>query len=321
MTGFRKTLTDNFRKRTMKKNFRPRFHAFLFILVAFFSVTGAAPEAPGRIHPLPSAEREKAAASIDYYNAASSLLAGEPYNLPEICRSAAREYSRKWRLKPVPKITAGAIDAAAGRLGPPRGLFAEQTSEHLTRLIADMGRTLKEILKEYRALEKYVRDDAVIDDGVMGEKIIARLDAACRKFFSARRDFLKLADEASARAEDALLRDHPLRRQIVLAREAVSLFRRCVLLIGEERPDKEAITRIRDELGNILTEAGKPPFRGSPGLEREYRAFLGEAERSVGELSSGLAGNFHAPARKSMIEAISASRRAYNGFVRTINEE
>ncbi|MDR2745244.1 MAG: hypothetical protein LBB66_08670 [Desulfovibrio sp.] len=320
----------------MGKNFWSCLCAFFCILFASSSAAGAAAteeprlqaqpgaasKAPARrIHPLSPAEREKAAASIDYYNLASSLLAEEPYSLPEICRAAAREYLRRWRLMPIPKIASGAIDAAAGRLRPPRGLFVEQTSGQLARLIADMGRALVEVLKEYRSLEKYVRDDAIIDDGAMGEKIIARLDAACRKFFTARRDFLKLADEASAQAEDALLSGHPLRRQIHLAREIFSLFRQCASLLGEEYPDREALTRIRDNLGNILAEAEKPPFRGPPGLEREYRVFLGEAGRFAEALSSGLAGNFHAPARKSMIEALSASHSAYNSFAGTINEK
>ncbi|MDR2054796.1 MAG: hypothetical protein LBQ10_02880 [Desulfovibrio sp.] len=320
----------------MRKIFASCLSAFFFILFAFSPVagtaaadeprpsaqSGAAPGSPGRpISPLSPAERKKAAACIDYYNLASSLLAADPYTLPEICHAAAHEYLRRWRLKPVPRIAAGAVKAAARRLEPPKGLFAEQTSGQLARLIADMGQALEEILKEYRALEKYVGDDAIIDDGVMGEKIVARLDAACRKFFAARRDFLKLADEESARAEDVFLRDHPLRRQIGLAREAFSLFRQCALLLGEEYPDRETLTQISRELGKILAEAGKPPFRGAPDLERGYRAFLGEAGRFAQALSSGLAGNFHASSREDMTEAISASRRAYNSFARTINEQ
>ncbi|MDR1659936.1 MAG: hypothetical protein LBR94_06290 [Desulfovibrio sp.] len=320
----------------MRKSFWPCLCAFLIILFAPSSVTGAAATGEPRQRaqsgaaqassersflPLSQAEQEKAAAGIDYYNLVSSLFSEEPYTLPEICRDAAREYLRKWRLKPVPRIAAGTIAAAAKRLEPPRGLFAERISGQLARLIVDMGQALEETLKEYRALEKYVKDDAMIDDGVMGEKIIVRLNAACRKFFTARRDFLNLADEASAQAEAALLRDHPLKRQITLAREIFSLFRQCASLLGEEHPDREALIQIGDKLGSILAEAGKPPFRGTPGLEREYRAFLGEAGRFAEALSSGLTGNFHSSSRKSMIEALSASRGAYNSFARTINEK
>jgi hypothetical protein len=319
----------------MKKSFWPCLCSFLIVLLASSSDTGAAatgePRQPAQSgaqasseRPLPllsQAEQKRAAAGIDYYNLAGSLLAEEPYTLPEICRDAAREYLRKWRLKPVPRIAAGAVAAAAKRLEPPRELFAERISGQLARLIVDMSQALEETLKEYRALEKYVKDDAIIDDGVMGEKIIVRLNAACRKFFTARRDFLNLADEASAQAEAALLRVHPLKRQIRLAREIFSLFRQCAPLLGEEHPDREALTQIGDKLGSILAEAGKPPFRGAPGLERKYRAFLGEAGRFAEALSAGLAGNFHSPSRKSMIEALSASRGAYNSFARTLNEK
>jgi hypothetical protein len=320
----------------MRKNFWPCLGALLFLLFAPSFVPGGAaaaeppPQAqPGtaqetperRFAPLSQAERGKAAAGIDYYNLASTLFAEEPYALPGICLAAAREYLRKWRLKPAPRVTANAIAAATGRLEPPGGLFDEQTSGQLARLIADMGRALQEVLKEYRALEKYVRDDAIIDDGAMGEKIVARLDAACRKFFAARRDFLKLADEGSAQAEISLLRGHPLKRQIGLAREIFSLFRQCALLLGEEYPDREALAHVSGKLGGILAEAGEPPFRGSPALEREYRAFLREAGRFTEALSSGLAGNFPSSSRESMIEALSASRRAYNSFARTANGE
>ncbi|MDR2574524.1 MAG: hypothetical protein LBC94_09345 [Desulfovibrio sp.] len=270
--------------------------------------------------PLSPEEQKKAVAIVDYYNLANSLLAEEPYTLPETCRVAAREYLQSWRLKTIPRIARGTLDTAAKRLEPPLEVFPEQEREQFARYILDMGRALEEVLKEYRQLEKYVKDNSIIDDGAGGNEIIATLDAAHRNFLVARDDFLKRAEELSAPAEDALLHGHPLRRQIALAREIFLLCRRCATLLGEEQPDKTALGLLGEELGHVLNEAGKPPFRGSPGLERQYRVFLREVERFAEVLASGLAGNFDAVTRRSMNEAISAGRAAYNNFAMTANE-
>ncbi|MDR3320551.1 MAG: hypothetical protein LBS77_06535 [Desulfovibrio sp.] len=272
--------------------------------------------------PLSPEERKKAADIIDYFNLSNTILAEEPYTLPESCFAAVREYLQTWCLKPLPKVVKNA-EAVLKRLVPPHQLFAKEMDVQFLRHIGDMNMALNEVLKEYRRLEIYVGDRNIVDDGVLGKKIIAALDVAYQKFLTSRNNFLKQMEdgEVSARAEDGLLRDHPLGRQIRLAREIFSLFRQTAFLLGEEHSARAALTQVGDNLKNALDDAGKPPFRASPGVEREYRAFLKEASRFAEILSRGLAGSFHASVRQSLNDATAASRRAYNDFVRAENRE
>jgi hypothetical protein len=287
-------------------------------------VAQAAGAAPPLERTLALAEQKKAVACIDYYNRASSTLAEAPYALPGLCQTAAREYLRSWSLKTVPGLETAApreLAAAAGLLAPPAGLFDEGTAARITQNIANMGQSLQDVLKEFRILQKYVKDDSVADDGVLGKKIISRLDAACQKFMISRDDLLKTAEESSARAEDLLLEAHPLKRQIDLSRKIFSLFKQCALLLGQEFLDRTALGQLGDKLEAVLTEAGKPPFRGPPALEREYRAFLRETKTFAEEFSLGLSLNFNAQIRQNLNMAISASRAAYKNFAVAVNRQ
>jgi hypothetical protein len=307
----------------IRKNFR--FPAFIALLLTVLAPIAPATEAATPREQIPaSAERQRAAACIDYYNHVSAALSEAPHALPGLCQAAAHEYLRDWRLKTVPGLDAAGpkeLAAAAGRLAPPPKLFDGDTVAQITRNIAEMGQNLRDALKEFRRLQKYVKDDSISDDGALGKNIVSRLDAACRKFAEARDGLLKIAGESSARAEDLLLYAHPLKRQIGLAGEIFSLFRQCALLLGRDRPDEAALEQLGGKLETALTEAAKPPFRGSPDLERKYRAFLKETEIFVREFSLGLSVNFGAGVRHNLNAAIAASRAAYNNFAAAVNRQ
>ncbi|MDR1776321.1 MAG: hypothetical protein LBR31_00645 [Desulfovibrio sp.] len=270
-------------------------------------------------HGASDAGEPQKAARVAYCNRAVSLLDEKPYAAAEICRKAALRYLEDWRLQPCPKVSANSLSAAARRLAPPQGLFDEHTAGQIRLHISDMDKHLEVLFGEYRKLEKYVNDARIVDDGEQGKTIVVRLTEAFKNFAQTRNAFLRLVEEAGATAEDELVEGHPLRRQIVLAREIFSRFGECAVLLRAEQPDKEALAQVRDKLEAVLTEAGKPPFRGAPGLERAYRHFLKEAENFSRLLSSGLEGTFHVGLRQGLNEAITASRKAYNDFAALAN--
>ena len=122
------------------------------------------------------------------------------------------------------------------------------------------------------------------------------------------------------KAEDVLLRDHPLQRQIVAAEKIFSLFRKAAGLLGPEKPDKEALEQLRQELESAIALAGRPPFPASPELERIYRAFLKEAALFPQGLARGLAEGFYSPLRHDLNSIAGRSREAYNAFARAVNQ-
>lgn len=183
-----------------------------------------------------------------------------------------------------------------------------------------MDKSLDAMLADYKALEKYVRDDSIRDDGAQGKKLAASLGAAHATFMAARDSYLEVVEARAAQAEDVLLRDHPLQRQIVAAEKIFSLFRKAAGLLGPEKPDKEALEQLRQELESAIALAGRPPFPASPELERVYRAFLKEAALFPQGLARGLSEGFYSPLRRDLNSIVGRSREAYNAFARAANQ-
>lgn len=274
--------------------------------------------------PVPSLtpeERKKADALVAFFNAASSTLASGRYTLPDALMANARVYLREWRLAPRPKVRSGA-DAAA-RLAPPRGLFPAQEEARLAHYVQDMGKALDSMLAEYRALEKYLADDSIQDDGVKGKALVESLGRGHAVFMAARDGFLEIVEARAARAEEMLLQEHPLKRQILQAGKIFSLFRKAASLLAPEKPDqaqKEALRQLRQELDAAIAVAGRPPFPAAPEVERSFRAFLKEATLFSRSLERGLGEGFYSPLRRDLNDAALRSREAYNAFVREANQ-
>ena len=203
---------------------------------------------------------------------------------------------------------------------PAKGLFSAEVEAHLAQWVTDMDKSLDAMLADYKALEKYVRDDSIRDDGAQGKKLAASLGAAHATFMAARDSYLEVVEARAAQAEDVLLRDHPLQRQIVAAEKIFSLFRKAAGLLGPEKPDKEALEQLRQELESAIALAGRPPFPASPELERVYRAFLKEAALFPQGLARGLSEGFYSPLRRDLNSIVGRSREAYNAFARAANQ-
>lgn len=134
----------------------------------------------------------------------------------------------------------------------------------LAQGVTEMSKALETMLADYKALEKYVADHTIKDDGAQGKKLVQSLRSAHTTFMAARKSFLETVEARAAQAEDLLLWEHPLKRQIVEARKIFSLFRQAGDLLAPEEPDNAALEQLRGQLEASLHVAGQPPFPAAP---------------------------------------------------------
>lgn len=271
--------------------------------------------------PPPATPEQKARADrmVAFHNTAAATLSSGWYALPDALLNNARAYLEDWHLAPRPAVR-GTRGEATRALAPPQGLFTAEEEAQLARCVRDMEKALDAMLADYRALSRYVKDDSIMDDGVRGKKLAQSLAASHAVFMAARSGYLDMVKERVAGAENVLLRDHPLQRQIVAAERIFSLFRKAAGLLGPEKPDKDALEKVRQELELALARAGRPPFPAAPELERSYRAFLREAALFSQGLARGLTEGFYSPLRRELNGIAARSREAYNSFARAANE-
>ena len=318
------------------------------------SATGAAPAAPAvvKAEPAPepepeltAGERARAEAALDFHNTAMNALETGYYALPDALYANARFYLKTWQLPGRPR-NPGAREPARARLRPKDGIFSEEEGAKLTAALAGMDKALNSLLGKYKALEDYVADGRIRDDGARGKALATKLAQDHAEFMAARKSWLEIVEARAAEAEAALLRGHPLQRQIQAASAIFAGFGRAAEVLGAddaaaageaatkaaaaekqageaaatlEEAARTTLQHIHTELENRIMEAGKPPFAAAPQLERQYRAFLKEAAAYADALGRGLAEGFHAPQRRELNVAAMRSRAAYNAFVREAN--
>lgn len=278
----------------------------------------AAPVASMSLPPATPEEKAQADRMVAFHNTAAASLSGGWYGLPDALLNNVRGYLKDWRLAARP-VVRGTRAAAARGLAPAKGLFPVDVEEKLAQWVRDMDKALNAMLADYKALDRYVKDDSIMDDGVEGKKLAERLGASHAAFMAARDSYLEVVAERAAQAEEVLLRDHPLRRQIVAAEKIFALFRKAAGLLGAEKPDQAALEKVRQELESLLAGAGRPPFPAPPELERSFRAFLREAALFPQGLARGLAEGFYSPLRRDLNKIAARSREAYNSFARAAN--
>lgn len=263
-------------------------------------------------------ELEKADALVAFYNVAAATLA-EPYFVQaEVMMEHVNHYLRQWTLAPRPAPT-GDGKVLARRLAATAAMFGEDEVAALAQWVGDMEKSIQSMRADYAALGRYVRDDEVRDDGVKGRALAASLEKAHERFMTARNSYLALVEGRAVKAEEALLYGHPLRRQILEAKNIFSLYSNTAELLKAQTPDRQALEQVRGKLEAGLRRAGQPPFAAAPEVERGYRDFLKQVARYEALVVRGLDQGFYSPLRQELNQAAQKSRQAYNVFVRTAN--
>ena len=281
-------------------------------------IAGQEPQDAG---PLPSqAELDRADRLVAFSNAASTTLASGRYAQADVLVAYAKYYLAEWQLAKRPAVNPDEDEILARRLVPPVGLLTPEQAKKMAASVQEMNKAIASMRADYRSLEKYVEDALVQDDGVKGKYLAAGIIRSHAAFVSARDAFMQVVEAEAAPAEDLLLRNHPLKRQIQAAERVFAVFGKAASLLTPEKPDREALLAQRHELAAALADGSRPPFMAAPDLERRYRGFIKQAEAYAELFDKGLEEEFYAPLRFELNRAAVASRTAYNDFVRDANQ-
>ena len=279
-----------------------------------------APEVVDTTPPPSQEELDRADQLVAFANAASMALASGRYAQADVLAAYTKYYLAEWQLAKRPSINEDQEDAIARRLKPPANLFTPEQAKKMSASVQDMNKAISSMRADYRLLEKYVQDASIQDDGVKGKALSAGILKEHAVFIAARDSFMEIVEGEAAPAEDVLLRNHPLKRQIQAAERIFAVFGKTASLLAPDSPDKEALKAQRKELADALTEGGRPPFMAAPDLERQYRGFLKQASKYAEIFDKGLEEEFYVPTRFDMNNAALASRAAYNDFVKAANQ-
>ena len=271
--------------------------------------------------PPPSPEElDRADRLVAFSNAASMALATGRYAQADVLAAYTKYYLAEWQLAKRPELNTDQDAALARRLTPPVSLFTPEQTKKMAACVQDMNKAIVDMRADYRLLEKYVADESIQDNGVKGKALAAEILKEHAAFIVARDAYMAIVEGEAAPAEDILLRNHPLKRQIQAAEQIFAVFGKTASLLGADSPDKEALKAQRKELADALTEGGRPPFMAAPDLERQYRGFLKQAGKYAEIFDKGLEEEFYVPTRFDMNNAALASRAAYNDFVKAANQ-
>lgn len=286
--------------------------------------TAAAPvvqQPPEQASPAPSpADLDRADRLVAFSNTASMALAAGRYAQADVLMAYTKYYLAEWQLAKRPAINPDEDEILARRLVPPVGLFTPEQTKKMAASVQEMNKAIASMRADYRTLEKYVEDALLQDNGVKGKALGAGIGRAHAAFVVARDAYMQIVEAEAAPAEDILLSNHPLKRQIQAAERIFAVFGKVASLLAPDKPDREALQAQRQELAAALTDGGRPPFMAAPDLERRYRGFLKQAESYAELFDQGLNEEFYAPLRFEMNKTAVASRTAYNDFVRDANK-
>ena len=257
---------------------------------------------------------------VAFANTAYLALASGKYAQTDVLAAYTEYYLAEWQLAKHPRVDNEADALLTRRLKPPAGLFSVEQEKQLAAFVKAMDKAIADMRSAYRSLEAYVMDASIRDDGVRGRQLGERILGAHAAYIAARDGWMHIVEAATGPAEELLLRDHPLRRQIQAASRIFAVHRRVTQVLALPQPDMEELARLQGELEAGIQEGGKPPFRAKPRVERTYRHFLKEASSYKEAIARGIAEGFHSNVREEMNRAALSCRTSYNEFVRVANE-
>lgn len=263
-------------------------------------------------------QRDAADRILQFGNLATGVLTDGYYALPDALFANVNRYLDSWRLPKQPRVY-GAEQARAS-MRPPEGIFNENEEAILTRALREMDAALGSMLKHYAALEKYVADDKIRDNGKEGKRLGKKIAENHTQFMKARKTWLEMMDNRAEKAQTILLAEHPLERQIMGAGKMFVIFREISSQLALENPDKTALKALRQNLDQVRTNAEKPPFPASPQLERAYRGFLKKVANYIESLDAGLQEGFFNPQKMALSADVIECRKAYNSFAKLANQ-
>lgn len=266
--------------------------------------------------PLSPAELKEADRIIAFSNQSRDIFQKGLYGAAAYLKHSVDNYRENWHLAQRPKLPE--THKPNPNLQIPAGIFDKAEEEQLSQALNDMDKALNDLLNNYRQLEKYIADPSIRDDGKQGLKLSSKASDNYLQYMKARHTWMEIVEAKAEEAEAKLLREHPLQRQILAAKNIFAQMRELGELLSANS-DRQTLTSLRQNLNAIIAEAGKPPFQAAPSLERLYKNFLKEAEKYSSILDRGILEGFHNIQRRELNASAAKCREAYNEFVRAAN--
>jgi hypothetical protein len=269
--------------------------------------------------PVPVEPRGSAVSLVGYHNDMVKAVSKGLVSQADVMAANVRGYLENFRLAPVGKPPAAG--AVRKELAVPGHLLDGDARGRLEELAAAMAAGLAKMYGQYAALLAYVRDDAIQDDGVRGRKIAGELLAAYKGLDEARKDFIGILRDATLRSHDAMVGEHPLRRQIEAGTRFFSLTGEVAALLTPPavQRDKAALERVASSMAESLDRGRRPPFKGSPEEERLYAAFMDKCRAYREGLAHGVAMGFTSHGKRQLNALMVQARDAYNAFIDAVN--
>lgn len=267
----------------------------------------------------PSVEEvQKADRIISFSNQAHDILNKGIYVTVDTLRNNALHYRKNWTM---PKhVRLPGTYAGDARLKTHPALFNEEEEKLLAQSLDRMDKALNEVLTYYRQLEKYINDNSIIDDGKKGLELSESLLKSHTLYSNARQSWLKLVEARAEEAEARLLYEHPLKRQILEAKNIFAHMGKIEELGALQDYKKEEMEALRQNLSATIEQAGRPPFKAPPELERLFRAFLKDAQSYCKILDRSMQEGFHNIQKREIKAARIKCQDSYNKFVYAANK-
>lgn len=266
--------------------------------------------------PAPSPEEiRRADRIIAFNNSAGRYLERGFHSLADDLYRNARVYEKIFHLPKRPDRGR----RNAGLLKPEPGLFTEAEAAQMAAGLKGMDKALDELLAQYAELEKYVADKTLRDDGKRGAALVKKIRASHAEFIAGRKLWLAAARDGVLAAENLMLREHPLKRQILAAHAIFREIEQAGRSLASGEADRQLLDACSAHIANALEAATAPPFAGLPGLERLYREFLKKIAQYKDKLDIVISEGAHGAQLRDLAQARAEAASAWNAFAAALN--
>lgn len=204
-------------------------------------------------------------------------------------------------------------------LAPPEQLWTPASIQSFKEGLAGMDAAMDSMRADYMALMRYVADDSIQDDGVMGKGLTLSIRRSGEEYGKAREKALSSLNKEAEKAEQTLLQGHPLRPQIQAAKLLTARMRLAPAMLAGDKPDPLVLDRWRRELEGMINEAALLPCSVPGEVERRWRVFLRTAAEFPQVVLLGQRAGFDEILRGQLNTTYSRVQQAYNEFVAAVN--
>ena len=287
-----------------------------------FSVAGGGT----RVYPLSqpgseptSEERRQAEAVVEFANEAGAVVAdGLCGRYPLLVMREVQAYRRDFTAR---HLAVEAPQAGCAAAGVPESQIAVlgNDAELLRADLKVMDEKRVAMQVAYAALERYVADRTAMDEGKRGVELVASLEADYEAFAKARDHFIIEVNAKADEAQSVLLRAHPLKVQVMLARRVFEGFRKAADAVGLGESDVKLMAGILEGIASDLDNAEHLPFPIAGEVEMAYRHYLKSARAVLDSFRQGVSASYTQNVRKGINEAWTQCRAKYNGFVDAVS--